>query len=296
MRSKSSSLILLTAATALVLSGEFIDGRLTPPQQAILTSTRSLIVKLETDRAEYLPGEIAVVKITVTNPKSEAMQVLQPFDGRSGGLDMLQWNEVNGGGYSPCWRDAHRTRPINWDAPLAWIPAAASLETKVSTLDQSAAWADFARSDLSVGRAPGEYAAEYTLVPGSMVKFRVLPAIVEEVKLGKLPMVVGKQGIAVRPEVRAALIRSGDRRFVVVSHSARTDTPSPMAHPERPATSEEIRDFNPLVRIAEVPDGTHIQEVICTENTRVHLRWLEPGGKLHSLVLDENRRVVPQNE
>ena len=295
MRSKSSSLILLTAATALVLSGEFIDGRLTPPQQAILTSTRSLIVKLETDRAEYLPGEIAVVKITVTNPKSEAMQVLQPFDGRSGGLDMLQWNEVNGGGYSPCWRDAHRTRPINWDAPLAWIPAAASLETKVSTLDQSAAWADFARSDLSVGRAPGEYAAEYTLVPGSMVKFRVLPVILEEIKVAELPMEVMKQGV-LRPEVRAALMRSGDRRFLVVTHGTRTNGPRPVAHPERPATPAEIRDFNPLVRIAEVPDGTHIQEVICTENTRVHLRWLEPGGKLHSLVLDENRRVVPQNE
>jgi len=54
------------------LRSEYILGKLTQAQRTILDNSRALDVKLEMDRSEYFPGELATVKITVTNSADHA--------------------------------------------------------------------------------------------------------------------------------------------------------------------------------------------------------------------------------
>src|SRR5262249_32295862 len=158
----------------------------------ILDNTRSLAVALEMDRNEYLPGEVATVKIIVTNRNDKAIEVLKPFDFRSASLEMLRYTEAAGfRGYVPCFTvpDRHLTIGLNAYGEVVWMSPFESQDTTVSTLDRSPAWRDFSRSWGSVPRTAGEYAAEYNLVPGAMVKFRVEPVVVEQIAHSRLPSV-----------------------------------------------------------------------------------------------------------
>src|SRR5262245_28973514 len=99
---KTFALGIIAAGMPAWLSGQYIEGKLTPEQQKILDATRGLKVELQMDRTEYLPGEVATVRIRVTNRSEQAVQVFKPFDYRTGGLDMLHYVEFNGvAGYGP---------------------------------------------------------------------------------------------------------------------------------------------------------------------------------------------------
>ena len=68
----------ITTATAFLV---LLAGRLESQSQAILSAnTSQLNVQMALDQANYFPGEAASLTITVTNPTSSALQVMEPFN------------------------------------------------------------------------------------------------------------------------------------------------------------------------------------------------------------------------
>jgi hypothetical protein len=281
--------------------GEYVLGTMTPEQKKLLEDTRSLTVKLAMDRQEYLPGEVAAVKITVTNEKNQAIQVMKPFTGVNGGLDMLYHSDKAGPGlFGPCFMNSHREREIYWGGPVVWMAAWETQEITVSTLDQESPWDEFARGNKSVPREPGEYAAEYTLVPGSMVKFRVVPVVIEQIASGRLPDVV--QGnrpdrqISIPRYSRAAVLQAGNQRFLVVTHGGRGDPRTLPIDLTREANRDRIREIAPFVRIAQLESAAQSLEISGPENNQLTVRCLETNGRKHAFLLDEQRKIVREEQ
>ena len=212
---------------------------------------------------------------------------------------MLQYQEVYGRGlYGPCFMNAHRNLPVDWKAPLIWISPFESLVATVSSLDHGGEWQNFAKGRHSVPRAPGEFAIEYTLVPGSMVKFRVLPVVVEQLAHAQLPSVFfgDRPGTRteLRPEARVAVLRSGERR--VVSHGERTDKSRPVVPSTEQATAEEIDHFSPFERLTEIDSAAQLLDVSGLDNAHITVRVNEKNGRRRAFLVDEHRKIVKVDE
>src|SRR5258707_3684629 len=157
-------------------------NKLTPTQQyhqdrttLLIRNTHKLAVSVTMDRQEYLPGEAAQIRITITNPTFEPLEVFDPFLAQTGKMEMLEkkivgqtasWNNVNPDAYGA---------PRSDQLPTRFMAASETLERKLFSYDDRF---DKKERLIRMPEEPGEYRLVYTYA-GQPVDFKMVPARLE---------------------------------------------------------------------------------------------------------------------
>jgi len=160
----------------------------------LVLNTRKLQVTVEMDRQVYFPGEDAEIKITVANVSPTVLEVLQPFDIQTGGVDLSTYYDSSKPKADPrSWRGRLSERLGGFgvwapNAPTVWIGPMQKLEMKYANSDPTS----YSATD-SVGRKiasvcndcmmteeEGEHRLCYSYGPGACADFSVVWPVLEQ--------------------------------------------------------------------------------------------------------------------
>jgi hypothetical protein len=263
----------LVAASALLRGQE--DPRYTPVQKKIFENTQTLTVLLELDQPEYLAGEIASLKVTVTNNTGAAVEVFRPLDPdhSEGGLEIVGWSGTE-----------YRSPSPSREAQTVWMAAGETVEATVSTDSKDPSWYSFGFRKHSVPITPGEYGARYDMfLRGPTAKFRVLPFVIEQ-----------WTDLQFRDDTsrhwRVAIVRSGDERFLIMPAFAHGNKLGKL-DPTRNATPLDIRSFSPFRRLVKLESAPTSLEIASSDDEKVVIRWKE-GGQDRQLTTNGNAKIL----
>jgi len=201
-------------------------GQIEPPDKALIdpshplppSSKSKLRTRLSLDHEIYMPGELATVTIRVTNPTDQPLQVPDPFDKFSGGLDLMRTVAPAGNGSGLAYVSPHpySARPNGDDSlPRLFINPGQTL-TKSYRTDTPLFLNQSALPGGTIPRKPGKYTIFYSYDPSDGVDFEVINPKLEALQSLRLPdeVVPGQDRVRTHLVHVFVLARGDDQRFL----------------------------------------------------------------------------------
>ena len=283
-------------------------------------NTGKLRAVLKLDRAEYLPGEVALLTITVTNPTAVSLEVFDPFYVLTGSIEMSIKKTV---GQKTEWQT---TAPdplccvgiLRADTLPTRVFAAGEILERQFASHEPHFGADFVRRVQVTSQIPesphqaaiplirmpeyaGEFELTYTYCPTQAVQFRVVPAIAESVAYARLekqdpPLRYGNgEHVRLVPlprDVILAVLSAGGTHYIVASRFGQTGDRQIYRVPHTELSVGGARTLGPYVRVGSSNLPITALHGVADSKEQITLTWTIADGRTFTVKLDPDRNVV----
>jgi hypothetical protein len=297
---------ILTCACLLAQYKHRIGGPEIPRAQAIRSNTRKMECSLELDRAVYMAGETARVRLTVTNPTHELIEVFDPFQRENAWINLYGARKLNSDDppTTPTWRPLSSDVPSGWQGlsflrdqeatriQSAWFRPG---ESRTFEFESSENWFGASLSPWPGGGTtsrPGKYQARYTYCVQATAEFEVVNPRLDLVVEHRLDLRRASTSASTdkRPFVLNALLLSLDERYIVAAVLAQhweSDFPREAG---QLLTERNVPRALPYRRLAEFDAPVRGLALQPVDGGTYEVVWTEASGRV------ERRKVTLAND
>ena len=255
-------------------------------------NTLELSVQLKLDRKEYLAGEDATLTITVVNPTSKALEVLEPFNIKTGGINLQVKDPSKVAEFgTEWWGHSHPFSGPSLDAPSVILQPGTTLERKFRLSD------DHFGLKLPILRGmpgkPGEYRLVYSY-GGNLIEFQVIVPRLEswtKVQLQQ-PALLNDKGVVRELQRFVAILAVEDRGEHLVLASRCCAPLELFTDSMGKLTEFDARAIAPYVRIAKSSKPINFIDAVADASEKITIVWIDKDAKIFSLRLDEERQTL----
>jgi hypothetical protein len=266
------------------------DG--TPPIDALHSSPPSakskLRVRLSLDHEIYMPGELATVTIGVTNPTVEPLQVPDPFNKLSGGLDLMRRVIPAGNGPDLVYMSPHPYSGMpNRDDGLPNVPInPGQTLTKSYRSDAPLFLNQPALPGDTMPRTPGEYLIVHSYDPRAGADFEVVRPKIEALQSLRLPDEIVPGQAAHTHVVHVFVLANGEDQRFLFRTLGQWETGSRFVTP----LGSQLADFDidtlaPYLRVAALDGPIRNLRLELGQTGNIIVHWTQ-GDDQKSLVLE----------
>lgn len=283
--------LLLLSGLSLIAQGVDSAERLIQLKQ----DTANLEIRLKLDRTEYLAGEEGELTISIVNYLARPLEVLEPFNIKTGGIDLKAKDPSYVAKYGTEWwyvsPHPYAQRAIGADAPSLVLQPGTRLERRFR-LSEGHFGLDMPILRGMPGK-PGEYRLVYSY-GGSPVEFRIVTPKLENwvgVPLQR-PALLNDKGVAREFQRFIAIVAVEDKgdHFIVAS---RCCAPLDMVTDSAGRLTEfAARAIAPYVRVARSSKPITFIGAVADTAERLTLVWVDKDKESFSLRLDPERLAI----
>jgi hypothetical protein len=290
-----SSVVLLWIGMAVTTRGQR-QINIPPNVVTAIADTRRLSVTISTDRDIYVGGEDAVITVTVLNPTSGRLKVLQPFNLDTGGIDLLKRNLVDPQHRPWLYLVDHPFSEVGFgpSTPLANIEPGEKIEKRFHSYDAHFDGDSAIMRSRAVPVKEGEYQLQYAFGRGARTTFTVVIPKLD--KLVTVPLsntqdvkLYNGKHVALKRHVWVFELSTGREYIVGAALSASTDHIPLNARADGLISESDLQRLSPYIRIATLPAAIQSLEATAAPNEDITVKWVDVIGRQSIVVLDPQR-------
>jgi len=251
---------------------------------------------LESDRAVYMAGETARVRLTVRNPTRELIEVFDPFQRGNAWINLYESTEAKPEDppSTPRWRVLNSHVPYGWQGLRFYDDQATSLiktswfqpgESRTFEFESSEEWFGASMSPWGNGgntRRPGRYQIRYTYCDQTAAEFEVVrPTLrVFAEQAIRNPQHGNTGNLPEDPVVLGAFLFSVGERFYIAAglrehYGSRLDRLT-----GQPMREGDMGSVIPFRRLAELSAPLHGLALRPVDGTTYEVVWTDASGRV----------------
>jgi hypothetical protein len=273
-------------AIALVIGGGAIVANGQVTVHDLITNTMKLDVRVTLDRATYFPGERASIGLSVRNPTSAPLLVLQPFTASTG---LINLGKKSGADYEIVGESNHRLLPRV--PPTTVLEPGQELTANLDSAVPSVFGLGLpVMGSLGAPSRAGEYALAYTYSGYALGLFTVVAPMLEASTVIRVPDEPYTNSVTHQTKQLLRYMHVFALRWDHVSYLCATIRPNSIDPPSSRDPDTEVFDSGAVVPYKRLPGATSALPIISVTGTadtngNLNVVWRDSGGTDHNLYI-----------